>query len=205
MARNAKWRKSLEDWHTTIAGWIRKSRPQDLLYVDIFFDCVPVHGNTALGEELWRDACRQAHGSVVFQKLLTEMARDWRSPIGLLGGFRADIGERTDLKRGGLMPIFTGARVLSIRHDVAARSTPERLRGAAAAGAMSMDAAEAVIAAHRTILAVLLGQQLKDAHDGLPPANLVETGALPAREKRRLRRAVKDIAILIDVIGEARL
>lgn len=205
MARNSAWRKSLEDWHATIDGWIRRSRPQDLLNVDIFFDGVAVHGDAALGEELWRHACLQAHGSVVFQKLMTELARDWRSPVGFFGSFRADKGDRTDLKMGGLMPIFTGARVLSIKHDVLARSTSHRLRGAAVAGAMSTDAAETIIAAHQTILAAILGQQLEDARKGVPLSNCVAVGSMSSRHKRRLRQAVKDIDILTDIIGEARL
>lgn len=205
MARNATWRKSLEEWHATIDGWIRRSRPQDLLNVDIFFDGVTVCGDAALGAELLQHAYLQAHGSVVFQKLMTELARDWRSPLGFFGGFRADKTDRTDLKRGGLMPIFTGARVLCIKHDVRARSTSHRLRGAAVAGAMTTDEAETIISAHQTILATLLAQQLEDARKGVPLSNYVATGALSGRQKQRLRQAIKDIDVLSGVISEARI
>ncbi len=142
---------------------------------------------------------------MVFHKLLTELARDWRSPLGLFGGFRADKGDRTDFKLGGLMPIFTGARVLSIRHGVTARSTPHRLRGAAQAGALSAENAETILEAHETILNALLRQQLADAQAGVAPSNLVDTARLDAGAKSRLRQAVKDVSLLIDAIGEARL
>ena len=56
MARNRDWRKSVADWHATIDGWIGRQRPQDLLNVDIFFDCVPVHGTASLGEAVWNHA-----------------------------------------------------------------------------------------------------------------------------------------------------
>jgi signal-transduction protein with cAMP-binding, CBS, and nucleotidyltransferase domain len=136
---------------------------------------------------------------------LTELARDWRSPLGMFGGFRADKGDRTDLKLGGLMPIFTGARVLSIKHGVLARSTPQRLRGVAGAGALSIGNAETVLAAHETILAAILRQQLADAGSGIVLSNLVDTGKLDSAAKGKLRQAVKDVALLIDVISEARL
>ncbi len=204
MARNPVWRKSLEDWRATVAHWVRHSSPQDLLNVDIFFDGVAIHGDVELGERLWRDACLQAHGSVEFQKLMTKLARDWRSPLGLFGSFRADKGDRTDLKTGGLMPIFTGARVLSIKHDVQARSTSHRLRDVAAAGALSPDAADTVIAAHQTILAAIMAQQLEDARGGVPLTNYVATAAINGREKQKLRQAVKDIGNFIDTLGEAR-
>jgi DNA polymerase-3 subunit epsilon/CBS domain-containing protein len=204
MAKNEAWRKSREGWLATIDGWVRKSRPEDLLNVDIFFDGVPVHGATELAEEIWRHAYLRAHGAPAFQTLLTELSRNWRPPLGVFGGFRSDKGDRTDLKRGGLMPIFTGARVLSIKHRLLARSSAERLRAAVAVDVMGSDAAETVIAAHETILRCILAQQLDDTGAGVPLSNLVETGKLSARERRRLRQAIRDIAILMDVVSEAR-
>jgi CBS domain-containing protein len=205
MARNPEWRKSAACWRDTVEGWIRRSRPEDLLHIDIFFDSVPVHGDTTLGEDVWRHAYRQAQSSAVFQRLLAELAGRWRSPLGLLGGFRADRGGRTDLKIGGLLPIFTGARVLSIKQGVLTRSTAQRLRGLAETGHFNRDAAEAVLAAQETILKVVLGQQLADTHSGIPPSNLVETGRLDPATKAKLRKAVKDIPLLVDEVSEALL
>ncbi len=204
MARNAEWRKSQAAWRATIDDWVRRSRPQDLLNIDIFFDGVAVHGDARLASEIWRYAYMRAHASRPFQVLLTELARNWNSPIGMLGGFRSDKGDRTDLKRGGLMPIFTGARVLSIKHELPARSTADRLQLTAKADVMSADGAEAVIAAHETILKRILIQQLQDIGLGISPTNLVETGKLIARDKRNLKQAIQDIAIIIDIISEAR-
>jgi CBS domain-containing protein len=203
MARNPEWRKSVAGWRAAVDGWIRRSKPEDLLQVDIFFDAVPVYGEARLGEDIWRHACRQGQSSAAFQKLLAALAREWRSPLGLLGGFRQDRGARTDLKIGGLMPIFTGARVLSIRHGVLARSTPERLRGVVAAGAFNREAADAVLQAHETILKAILHQQLADAGHGISPSNLVETGRLSSAARAKLRAAVKDVALVLDEMSEA--
>ncbi len=205
MARNAEWRKSKADWQQTIDTWVRQSRPQDLLNVDIFFDGVPVHGSAWLAEDVWRYAYSRAHSSTAFQKLLTELARNWRSPLGFLGGFRADKDDRTDLKLAGLMPIFTGARVLSIRHQILVRSSAERLRGAAETGALNADAVEDVLSGHQTTLRAILSQQILDANAGVPLSNYVATGKMAAPERRRLREAVKTIATVIDAVSEARL
>jgi CBS domain-containing protein len=205
MARNPEWRKSVAGWRATVDGWVRRSRPEDLLNIDIFFDGVPVHGNAGMGEDIWKHAYRQGHSSVIFQKLLAELAGRWRSPLGLFGGFRVDRGARTDFKIGGLMPIFTGARVLSIKHGVLARSTPGRLRGVSDAGAFNREAAETVLAAHETILKAILRQQLADARSGIPPSNLVETGRLDQVTRAGLRNAAKDVSLLVDEISEALL
>jgi hypothetical protein len=107
MARNAQWRMSVARWRSTIDGWVRRQRPQDLLNVDIFFDCVPVHGALALGEGIWNYAYEVGHGNPAFVKLLSELARDWRAPVTLFGNIRTDMKGRTDLKKGGLLPLFT--------------------------------------------------------------------------------------------------
>ncbi|MGD9925869.1 MAG: DUF294 nucleotidyltransferase-like domain-containing protein, partial [Pseudorhodoplanes sp.] len=44
MASNAQWRGSVATWQSRIAEWITRSRPQDLLSVDIFFDMRGVYG-----------------------------------------------------------------------------------------------------------------------------------------------------------------
>ena len=149
MARNAQWRMSVARWKTTIDGWVRRQRPQDLLNVDIFFDGVPVHGTLALGEAIWNYAYDAGRQSPAFVKLLSELARDWRAPLTLFGNIRSDIKGRTDLKKGGLLPLVTAARALSIRHDVRARSTVERFQGVAAAGVGSPQDTESIIEAHR--------------------------------------------------------
>ena len=48
MASNIAWRGSREEWRQRVAGWLRRARPEDLLNVDIFFDLVPVAGDTGL-------------------------------------------------------------------------------------------------------------------------------------------------------------
>jgi DNA polymerase-3 subunit epsilon/CBS domain-containing protein len=204
MARNAAWRKSVDGWRATIDEWVRKSRPEDLLNVDIFFDAVSVYGETALADQIWSYAYECAHSARTFQNLLTELARNWNSPLGMLGGFRSDRGDRTDLKAGGLMPIFTGARVLSIKHQLLARPTVKRLRLAAETDVMSDNAVDRVLAAHEIILCTILRQQLQDANLGIPLSNRVATRNLSAKERSELRGAIRDIDTIIDVISEAR-
>ena len=96
----------------------------------------------------------------------------------MFGKIRTDDNGRADLKIGGLMPIFTAARVLAIRHDVRARSTPERFRGVAAAGVGAPSDIEAIIAAHRLLLGTMLEQQLADTQAGVPLSPRVEIGRL---------------------------
>ena len=205
MARNREWRKSLSDWRATIDGWVRRHRPEDLLNVDIFFDAVPVHGELQLAEAAWNYAYERGHAAPDFQNLLIEVARRSERPFTLLGGFRVDERGRMDLKRYGLMPIFTSARVLSIRHDVRARSTADRLAGVAAKGVGSADVVQSILDAQRTLLGAVIAQQLADTEAGVP----LSPGIVPARlskpQKAELKEALSGAGEAVGLVAEGRL
>lgn len=204
MAKNRAWRMSLSDWKATIDGWVHRQRPKDLLNVDIFFDCIAVHGDTSLGEEIWDYAYIRGHEASDFLKLMTEVARQRSPAFTLFGSIRVDEKGRIDLKKAGLLPIFTSARVLSIRHDVRARSTPDRLRGVAARGIGSEQEIEEIIGAHRLILGAMLNQQLADSEAGTPLSSRVDPGRLTKVDKRKLADALGKVDAIIDLVSEGR-
>ena len=205
MARNREWRKSVADWQATIDGWVRRQKPQDLLNVDIFFDSVPVYGTASLGETVWEHAYARGHAARDFQNLLIETARQRGSAFTLIGNFRTDERGRTDLKRYGLMPLFTAARVLSIRHDVRARSTVDRLQGIAAKGIAPPQTIEAILDAHRLILGTVIGQQLADTEAGVPLSPRVDLSRLDKAEKAKLKDALAQVDEAIGLVSEGRL
>ena len=205
MAKNSAWRKSASAWHATIDAWVRRQRPEDLLNVDIFFDAVTVHGDPALGEEVWNYAYARGHAARDFQNLLIEVTRNRDSPFSLLGGFRLDNRRRLDLKRTGLMPIFSSARVLSIRYEIRARSSAERLNGFAAKEVGRSDVAQSVLDAHRVLLGAVIAQQLVDAEVGVPLSTRVEIGRLDKSARAQLKQALRAVAGAIDLVSEGRV
>ena len=95
--------------------------------------------------------------------------------------------------------------MLSIRHDVRERATPARLKSVAGKGIGSPADFAAVIEAHRTILDVMLRQQLADAASGVPLSPRVELARLDSPAQRRLREALGRVAIAADLVAEGRL
>jgi CBS domain-containing protein len=205
MARNREWRKSVADWHATIDAWVRRQRPEDLLNVDIFFDCVPVHGAASLGEAIWSHAYARGHAARDFQNLLIETARRRGSAFTLMGNFRTDERGRFDLKKHGLMPLFTAARVLSIRHDVRARSTSDRLQGIAANGVAPPETIRSILDAHRLILGAVIGQQLVDTEAGVPLSPRVDLGRFDKAGKAGLKDALVQVDEAVGLVSEGRI
>jgi DNA polymerase-3 subunit epsilon/CBS domain-containing protein len=189
MASEPAFRGSLALWRERIGRWIARSRPEDLLAVDIVFDFRAVHGDLALADGLWRDAWAAAQGETAFLKLLSDNAGDMRGGLGLFGRLKTDEDGRIDVKREGLKGIVTTARVLALRYGVAVRSTHDRLQGVAALDMGGGEDLAAFDEDHAVLLDAILRQQLRDVRAGRPPDNRVD----PAILDRRSRSALRDV------------
>jgi len=194
MAKNAAWRGSMATWRARVAEWIARSRPDDLLSVDIFFDLVGVHGDVRLASDLWRGAFDAAAGNANFAKLLAEASGPVQSATTLFGTLRTEAG-RIDLKVTGLFGIVAFARVLAVRHHLLERSTPARLAAMAALGRGERDL-EALSRAQAVLLDLILGQQLADIGAGLPPSNKVVVKRLSRRDRTALHEALAAVGPL---------
>lgn len=204
MARNPEWRASTAVWQRRVATWITRQKPQDLLNVDIFFDADVVAGDHVIGHALLDHARTLAQHSPAFLKMLTELARQWHKPIGLLGGFQKTDG-RVDLKKGGLLPIFTAARVLALRHGIAETDTEQRLLGVLRAGIGAPETIQRILDAHETLLRTVLRQHLEDGQKGVPLSPRVEIDRLSKPERRRIKSAIEAVPDIIDLVAEGRI
>ncbi len=194
MGKNEAWRGSLATWRARIAQWIARSKPADLMSVDIFFDMVGVHGDVTLADVLWRAGYDAAQGNAVFAKLLAEVSGEMPSGFTMLGGLRTENG-RIDLKRTGLFGIVATARVLAIRYHLLERATPARLAAAAALGRGANDL-DALARAQSAFLDLIVAQQVADMQAGLPPGNKVAVKRLSRPQRAALRQALAAVGHL---------
>ena len=196
MASNREWRGTVPAWRERVAGWLRRSAPDDLLHVDIFYDLLPVAGTLRLGRELHAAAVEAARGSPAFIASLAESVAAMSLPIGVLGRLRSQDG-RVDLKMGGLLPLVGIARTLALRVGSQARSTPERIQDAGAAGRVPPADAAALVRIHRSLLTLVLRQQLEDLSAGVSPSGRVTVAGLERSEQQSL---VRDLRALDDTL-----
>ena len=201
MAKSPHWRGSLATWRQRVADWIGRSRPEDLMSVDIFFDMRAVHGDARLANGLWRESFELAAGQTAFAKLLAEAAGTTEPGLNLFGGFRTRQG-RIDLKKSGLFGIVTLARVLAIRHGVVERATLARLIGIKALGLGAERDLDQLVAAHGVFLDLILRQQLEDVHGGLNASNAVLVKRLTREARDRLHTALASVRHLDALIRD---
>ncbi|HMQ58047.1 MAG TPA: DUF294 nucleotidyltransferase-like domain-containing protein, partial [Rhizobiaceae bacterium] len=202
MASNLQWRGSVETWRSRIAGWVGKSRPEDLLNVDIFFDITAVHGDLEMANALRDYAWETGRAEVSFAKLLGERIRPQAAPITLFGGFRTESG-RIDLKMHGLFPIVAAARALAIRHGVARHSTAARLDALVALPDVPATDLVRLRDAHGEILELILQQQVLDIAAGVTASNRIDPSILDQHAKASLKSTLQGLSVTPDVVRTA--
>ncbi len=202
MAGNAAWCKSIGQWRKQVAHWLSRGEPQDILNADIFFDALPVYGDHGMIDELHSDAVETASKAIAFLQLMDMNAAKARPPVNWLGRFSLEEDGRMDLKMHGIMPIFSAARVLALRHALPYHSTPARLGALRGKPGISEENLDGLLEAHQIILRAILQQQLADIEQGIPPSNRVDPKKLHAPEKAHLMWALKQVPLVRDLLGD---
>lgn len=186
-----RWRRPLADWEADFQTWIMRPDPQALLEAEVFLDVRRVHGGLSL-EPLDR-AVLDGAGRPLFIFALARAALRFRPALGLFGRVRGERGE-VDLKNGGLAAIVLIGRLAGIAAGSRARSTLERLRDGAAAGALPRDTAETLADSFRFLMRLRLRRQLEAVAAGGRPGNTLDLTSLSDLERRRLREALRAVA-----------
>jgi DNA polymerase-3 subunit epsilon/CBS domain-containing protein len=195
MARNLNWNGNLARWQTRIRGWTETTTPEDLLSVDIFFDCRPVHGDATLAKTLLEQARRAAIDARPMVKMLADQLDRWSPPLGLFGRLQLDEG-RLDLKKGGLFAIVASARCLALSHGLAMRGTQERLSALRQAKIGAEPDFVSLEKALPLLMDVMLDQQLADIANGQPPSVRIDPSRLSPDQREALKDALRSLSSL---------
>ncbi|MBK8159463.1 MAG: CBS domain-containing protein [Rhodospirillaceae bacterium] len=135
MASNRECRHNLAGWRKRIGLWVASDDEVALLNADIFFDFRPAYGDLALAAELRKLAAELGRQPMFLKRLAASIGK-FEAQIGLFGGMKTK-GGRLNLKRGALLPIVSGARVLSLSLGSTALETELRWEAARKAGRVS--------------------------------------------------------------------
>jgi CBS domain-containing protein len=184
------WRKPLAEWEALFAHWVELPEPQALLEAQIFLDFRGVHGGLSL-DPLDRLLAAGGQRALFLHNLARAVLR-FRPPLGPLGRLRTADGW-IDLKAGGIAAIVMLARLYALAAGAQARSTLERLKAAAHAGALSRAGAEILGESFRFLTRLRLQEQLRGVRDGEEPSNRVRLEALSPLERRRLLEALRAV------------
>jgi len=184
------WHKPISEWQKLFQHWVETPTPQELLEAQIFFDLRKVHGELSL-EALDKIVATSGEQGI-FLAHLARASLQFRPPIGFLRRIKEEDGG-VDIKKGGIAPIVSLARVYALEAGSLAKGTVERLRAAAHKNKLSQEGAETLIEAFGFLMRLRLRQQLASIRQGLPPSNKIQLDNLSSLERRHLKEAFLQI------------
>lgn len=197
MATN--WCKPLVEWEQLFRGWLETPRPQELLEAQIFFDFRAVHGQLSL-EPLERILASSAEQGI-FLAQLAKASLQFRPPIGFFRQIKEEDGG-VDLKKGGIAPIVSLARVYALEAGSLAKGTVERLKAAVRKNKISQEGAETLVEAFGFLMRLRLRQQLTNLRQGLPPHNKIFLDQLSSLERHHLKEAFLKIREMQEAMSQ---
>lgn len=200
MARESKWRKSLDEWRDEVHGWVFSVENQTVMFCDIFYDFQPVWGDRALAEELRSMAMEKAAQSAFFLRYLAQNVAGMDGSIGLFGNFVTKQG-RLNAKKFGLLPLVSAARMRAIRAHITATGTDERFAALKESGALHEDDLRDFVEVREIVLRVMLEQQLADIAQQIPASAKIDPKRFDKRTRARLKWAFRRLKTLKFVCG----
>jgi len=189
MASNPRWCLTATEWRGVFRQWIEHPERDVLLDASIFFDFRPLAGDARLATELREQVSAMVKERATIWRALAHHALRIKLPLGVLRDFASD--EPFDLKLYGALTFVEAARVLALAHGVADTGTAARLRAT-----LSAEDADAAVSAFHYVQALRLKRQALRQGD----PNHVAPGALNAIDRRVLREALRQAAMLQDVL-----
>ena len=193
MAKNEKWRLTLQGWKDCFTHWILEPSPKAVMHSSIFFDMRAVSGNADLVAELQEYVLKMAKKNTIFLAMMCDNALLHSPPLGFFKTFvletDGDHNNALDLKRRGTIPIVDVARNYALSVGMDELNTIDRLLAIQQAGAMSREMSYSLIDAHEFIAAIRLEAQGKEYRAGMDTDNYLDPRHLSSLVRHQLKDA----------------
>jgi CBS domain-containing protein len=198
-ADNPLFSRSKSSWIAVSRGWITEpTRAGALLLSSIVADSQPLTQLT-IGRTI-TETIRETTRGREFLTALLRFTLAKKPPIGFVRDFVIEhSGEHRgglDLKRGGLTPISSLARWLSIAIGDVRGGTIDRLNRAHAAGLLKNDEADILITAFKDIYELAFEEEILAIRSGRAASNWISPEHLDSLTRRHLRESFRAVAAI---------
>jgi CBS domain-containing protein len=197
MAVHPTLRRPLGELAAAFAEWMERADTQSTILSSIGYDFRRVAGPLD-AEPVLDDAIREARQRPTFVRALSRRSLDLRPPTGFVRDLvveaKGEHAGRLDVKHGGITIVSSLARTWAIAAGVTAKSTIQRLEGAAAAGAIEPTTAHELSEAFHFLWDVRVSHQASQVEAGEAPDDYVDPVTLGPFSRTGLKEAFRAIA-----------
>ncbi|WP_303722396.1 putative nucleotidyltransferase substrate binding domain-containing protein [Malonomonas rubra] len=202
MCNNPMWRGRLIDWHKRIHDWVQNPEPQKVRYSSIFFDFVPLEGDSNLAQALHDIVFSEIRRFEGFLYHMMSLDLRYKVPVGLLGRFIvAKDGEHKGLlsvKQGGSIYIVDCTRMFVLEKGIQQTTTQDRLNMLVKRKVFETDTAEHIKAALEALNFLRLRNEIVQLENGQKPSHYLDPFQLSKSEQELLKEAFHVVSKLQD-------
>ncbi|MBE0502238.1 MAG: CBS domain-containing protein [Desulfuromonadales bacterium] len=195
MINNPLWRGRLKEWRARVTDWMEEPEPKKVMYSTIFFDFMPLTGDSSLCQDLRVAVYKALARYPAFMYFLLENDLKNRPPLGLLGRFLPEKeGEHKgeiSLKLAGSIFIVDCVRMFLLEQGVDATTTVERIEELAKLNILNQETAEHLKAALEAFTFLRLRREIELIELGKEPNHYVDPHALSKNEQEILKEAFR--------------
>lgn len=199
-ARSPQWVRSVSGWGRECRRVLERPERKEAMLAAHYFDMRVVYGDNTLLDPLRAKAVEQARQHMGFMAQMAENAIATAPPLGFFrqlvltqGGEHADT---LDIKKQGLLPITSLARVFALQAGVSNLHTLDRLRAATDAGILNRDDSANLCGAYETLALLRARHQVEQIKRGEAPDNYIPPRCLSPLERGHLKDAFAVIATM---------
>ncbi|QOY34862.1 DUF294 nucleotidyltransferase-like domain-containing protein [Anaerobacillus isosaccharinicus] len=128
MAKEAKWRRSLNNWIVEVERWVKETDSEEIRDFTIFIDYRPIFGDFSLARNLREATTATVTKGKMLHLLLMKDTIRFRVPLNPFGMITTSGKEHSiNLKKAAIMQIVNGVRIFSIKNGIHEENTIKRL------------------------------------------------------------------------------
>jgi len=195
MVNNPMWRGRISEWRERVARWIKVPEPQRVRYSSIFFDFMPIWGDSSLCGELRETVSRLIKENPLFLFQMMELDYKHKVPLNLLDRFITHkSGENKgllSLKENGSIFIVDCVRMYMLEKGIYAVSTLDRLDRLEELKVFNKATADHIKAAFESFTYLRIQNEIRLIEKGLPPGHFLNPDELTDQEAVLLKEAFK--------------
>ncbi len=130
MVSNEFWRRDVSSYKKLIDTWVSSKQEVDVMNLSVFTDAKCAGGDETLVDELKKYLHDNFHKRNDVLAHIAKSILNFKTPISIFSGFviEKENENRLNLKEGGIFALVHGARMLSLKYEIKATNTIERIK-----------------------------------------------------------------------------
>jgi CBS domain-containing protein len=192
MVSNPYWTKPLSAFKEELVKWIHFPNQESHLRFAIFFDAMPVAGDTRLFRELREAMFRLLSDNIAFYSFFAKATLAFDTPLSFFGNFILEKNRtELDIKKGGIFPIVHGVRSLAMEYRLEQTNTIERIKALTQSRLFDQQLTIELIEVFAYLCALRARAGLQKLKLGTPQDNYLNPKELNTLERELLRDSFK--------------